>query len=167
MKKKCFKCLKVKDLKQFYAHPRMADGHLNKCKSCAKSDVQKHRSENLERIQDYDRNRPNQDERREVNRRLREIRISTPEGRRQEWARIADWAARNRHKRKAQWTVGNAVKRGLVANGASCERCGATELLHAHHEDYTKPLEINWLCRVCHGKRHKEINHERRLLNGE
>ena len=39
--KKCFKCLEWKPLTEFYAHKKMADGHLGKCKSCTRSDVKK------------------------------------------------------------------------------------------------------------------------------
>lgn len=38
MEKKCFKCGKIKQIGCFYAHNKMPDGHLNKCKTCAKSD---------------------------------------------------------------------------------------------------------------------------------
>lgn len=44
--KVCFKCNADKPLSEYYAHKQMGDGHLNKCKSCTKSDVKK-RSDDL------------------------------------------------------------------------------------------------------------------------
>jgi len=34
-----------------------------------------------------------------------------------------------------------------------CVKCGI-EPAHAHHEDYSKPLEVIWLCPSDHKKRH-------------
>jgi hypothetical protein len=34
--KRCITCLVVKPLNDFYAHPQMKDGYLNKCKDCSK-----------------------------------------------------------------------------------------------------------------------------------
>lgn len=72
-----------------------------------------------------------------------------------------EWVARNNLKRRAHVIVGNALKYGLIKK-APCERCGATDRIDAHHEDYRFPLAITWLCESCHGARHREINAERR-----
>ena len=37
--KKCFKCGIIKELSDYYKHPQMLDGHLNKCKDCTKRDT--------------------------------------------------------------------------------------------------------------------------------
>jgi hypothetical protein len=34
-----------------------------------------------------------------------------------------------------------------------CEVCG-TRKVHAHHDDYGKPLEVIWLCHSHHMARH-------------
>lgn len=41
-----------------------------------------------------------------------------------------------------------------------CERCNA-EKVEKHHPDYSKPLEIVWLCRPCHLALHREERHGR------
>lgn len=50
-----------------------------------------------------------------------------------------------------------AFARGLIAKPSSCSECGKDNLqgveLHAHHSDYDRPLDVEWLCRQCHGGR--------------
>jgi hypothetical protein len=46
--KRCFKCGIEKELSEFYAHPRMGDGHLNKCKQCTKNDVHNNYRKNIQ-----------------------------------------------------------------------------------------------------------------------
>jgi len=37
----CFKCGVEKEITEYYKHPQMSDGHLNKCKSCTVKDSKK------------------------------------------------------------------------------------------------------------------------------
>lgn len=45
-----------------------------------------------------------------------------------------------------------AKKRGRIVAGP-CEVCGATNA-EAHHDDYSKPLDVRWLCREHHREHH-------------
>jgi hypothetical protein len=49
--------------------------------------------------------------------------------------------------------LANAAKtRGEIAVPESCEHCGASgKRLEMHHEDYSKPLDVIFLCKSCHG----------------
>ena len=51
--------------------------------------------------------------------------------------------------------VNRAITRGDLVRG-DCERCGVPEA-QAHHDDYSRPLDIRWLCRTCHGVEHRTV----------
>lgn len=57
----------------------------------------------------------------------------------------------------ARQAVYRAVRKGLLTKPTICEACGQatpSRRLHAHHHDYTKPLEVTWLCTFCHREQH-------------
>ena len=62
-------------------------------------------------------------------------------------------------KHKAHRIVTNRLKYGVSLQRKPCERCN-NEKSEAHHEDYTRPLDVTWLCRSCHARRHREIREE-------
>jgi len=125
--------------------------------------VKEYREKNIEKIQKYDRNRPNGSERRAKNKLRYQSLVSTTEGRELLNKQKRKWASayRNSDKRAAHIIAGNAIRNGRLVR-QPCDQCGSSENIHAHHEDYTKPMEVTWLCRQHHGTRHREINEERR-----
>lgn len=61
----------------------------------------------------------------------------------------------NQNKKRAQVQVMNALRRGDLARLEECEDCGSNKLIEAHHDDYAKPLDVRWLCRLCHRNWHR------------
>ncbi len=55
-------------------------------------------------------------------------------------------------KRKAHSIVSHAVITGKLTRPDNCESCFKECKPEAHHEDYSKPLEVDWLCTECHNK---------------
>jgi len=87
-----------------------------------------------------------------------------PDGRAKREASKRSWRERNREKVRAHSAVARAVKRGDLIKPLDCEGCGPRYegKLEAHHDDYSKPLEVKWLCDPCHKQRHIELRLEAR-----
>lgn len=59
---------------------------------------------------------------------------------------------RDKIKERARQVIRERIYDGRLARGA-CMICGQPNA-DAHHEDYAKPLEIYWLCRLHHSAAH-------------
>jgi hypothetical protein len=59
-------------------------------------------------------------------------------------------------KQKIRQQVHDAVSTGRLIKPNNCEACGKVCNPHGHHRDYSKPLEVVWLCRACHFKEHRK-----------
>lgn len=132
--KRCFKCLCEKPLDEFYKHSAMGDGRLGKCKACTKSDVKQHRQENLVRIRAYDKRRASMPHR---------IAQAKEIGKR--------WRAAHPDRKKAHTLLQAALRRGEVKK-TPCWVCGGSS--EAHHPDYSRPLDVVWLCSPHHKQAH-------------
>lgn len=136
--KKCFKCHETLPLTEFYKHPQMGDGHLGKCKTCTKRDV---KATYRIAMQDPARVAKERSRSREKYRRLYrsgQVRVAPPGSPQQ--------------KKKAAYTASNAIRDGRLIR-EPCEECGAVKV-DAHHDDYTKPLTVRWLCHKHHIQLH-------------
>ena len=139
--KSCFKCEETKPLTEFYKHPQMGDGHLNKCKACAKKDVGIHRRKNLKRIREYDNRRAKLPHR---------IALSKKNTQR----------ARKKSKlyAKCHDAISRAIRSGKLKR-MPCQMCGTKDWVAAHHDDYTKALDVMWLCPQHHKARHAFLDY--------
>ena len=64
------------------------------------------------------------------------------------WRKTHPMSEEQRFRDSARSTANHARKRGKLVP-EPCIACGAREV-QMHHEDYTKPLEVHWLCVECH-----------------
>lgn len=132
--KSCFKCGRVKRIEMFYKHRDTKDGYLGKCKECVKTYTHENYAKRRKQYSDYDKKR-NQNPKRKasVYRACRRAQEERPE----------------RH--KARMAAGYAVRSGKMVK-QSCFYCDDPKT-QMHHDDYSKPLDVRWVCLKCHKER--------------
>jgi hypothetical protein len=58
-------------------------------------------------------------------------------------------------KHEARIKLNNAVRVGKIIKSSHCQHCGEETKTQGHHVDYSKPLDVLWLCPKCHGRQHR------------
>jgi hypothetical protein len=154
----CSVCSKNLPLRDFYRHPLGKHGRQNKCKECHRALVKLNRSKKAEYYLEFDRARAFRPDRVAARKAYAERKKKSPSFRRKMEANRKKWIESNPEKKAAQIKVGNAVRDGRLKKPTTCEACGVEpRRLHGHHEDYSKPLSVQWLCISCHGKLHRRF----------
>ena len=148
--KKCFKCGEVKPIEGFYVHPQMGDGRSGKCKVCTRKDVSANYRANVEHYKEYEKGRANLPHRVKA----REDYAKSERGRIAGNKAKKAYLDRNPLKRTAHIKVGNAIRDKRLLR-QPCEVCGETKV-QAHHDDYSKPLDVRWLCKKHHDEHHRQ-----------
>jgi len=154
--KECFKCHRALPLNEFYKHPQMSDGHLGKCKPCTRKDVRDR--EEVKRATDLDWVLNERKRHREKAEKARESGTATVSN---HILRSLRHAAKYPEKTLARTTLGNAIRDGRIKR-QPCERCG--KRAQGHHDDYSKPLEVRWLCVKHHAEHHVNEN-DKKIAN--
>jgi len=67
---------------------------------------------------------------------------------------ILEWRAEHPERVRAMSKLNAAINTGKVVKPEFCEDCGRQTRLSGHHEDYSLPLKVIWLCASCHKLRH-------------
>jgi len=134
----CTGCKQFLPAEAFYPHKdNRISGITARCKSC-------HTQQNIKTR--------DPDNARRVNREyMRRLRQTNPEK-----VRLREkLAARNRpktEKMKVREVFNHAMVSGKIIKPSNCSQCGKLRKVTAHHDDYSKPLEVRWLCYECHGR---------------
>lgn len=149
--KRCFKCGIEKDLSYFYTHPRMADGHLGKCKECTRRDVAI-RTERLKSDPEWVEGE--MERHRQKQRRYRSEGKVCALSASDRYQKTRNYRERNPEKHAAHSAVNREIRAGRFTP-LPCEVCGSKA--NAHHDDYSKQLEVVWLCPKHHAERHVEL----------
>lgn len=126
-----------------------------------------HRQDVLRRSAQYQKEHPekvNQYCRKSVAKRLR----SNPEFRKRRMEYYKTWYQNHRekmlarmkdnynpHKALTRSAVRSALIDGRLQKPDTCSKCGQGSVkIEGHHRDYDKPLEVEWLCDLCHAEKH-------------
>lgn len=146
--KNCNKCGEDKPVSQFY---KMRNGLQPFCKACEK----------LRYSFDRESIRKSDDGRKKLSE-YRRTRVITEAKRLREVRHSAKYRARYPEKQAAKQEVTKALKSGRLIRPPVCQGCGldpglardGRPLIQAHHEDYSRPLDVSWLCLSCHSAQH-------------
>ena len=135
------KCAKEKPLDEYYVHKGMASGRLSMCKVCKKEASIANRNKNIDQVRAYDRERSRLPHRIKQNSEIsQKFRKDFP------------------LKYKAHTALNNAVRDGRVVKPLVCDCCSKEKRLHGHHHDYSKPLDVTWLCVICHKQLRRDLD---------
>lgn len=139
--KRCTKCEQVKSLDQFYRDPRYANKLKAACKACCtikeRAWHKKHPESNRQATKRW--REHNVEHRRSYQRKY------SKEQREVVLAKERRHAVRHPEKVRAR----SAARHSKQLERQPCAVCGATKV-EAHHEDYSKPLVVVWLCKKHH-----------------
>ncbi len=144
-------------LTEFYRHPQMGDGHLGKCKKCTRKDTADRVA--VKSATDLDWILSERERHRLKAKRQREN-GKMPVAVGADYLRTLRFRASHPEKYAAHAILGRAVRSGKV-KPQPCIKCG--KKAQAHHEDYSKPLDVMWLCPAHHMEQHRK-NREREII---
>jgi hypothetical protein len=136
--KVCSRCGSEKSRSEFHKDSSRADGLSYVCKNCGNEKGRLWYRSNWEKramsLRTWNLN--NRDKRRVSSRKS-----------------VKKWNSNNPEQSKSRRLLRSAIERCDLKR-EPCEVCGEPKS-HGHHDDYSKPLEVRWLCVKHHAEHHR------------
>lgn len=153
-KRTCKKCRTEKPIDEFTRNKNCKYGFEHRCKACAVSNAQSwaegNRSKSRETKRRWSRNNPEKQKASEA--------ASVARNRKKISARNLLYEKDNPEKKRAHRCVSYALKTGKLVKPPVCQACKKQRRIVAHHEDYSKPLVVTWVCHQCHNRIHSRYS---------
>lgn len=150
--KSCRACARVLPLSSFRVEAKGILGRQARCKECHAARDRELYAANLER--NRQRNRAWEDLNREkLREKYRAYAKANPDKIRAKHASRGPEPARLRVRSAVQRAIG----RGELNRPETCEHCGKRGFNYGHHPDYSRPLDVVWLCAPCHRMEHLRL----------
>lgn len=134
--KRCGKCREYLSLDLFTFDKKTKDNLTCWCKECCSRSRKKYyyanRKKVIDRTSEYRKNNP-------------EISIKS----------FHNYKEKHPERIIAHNEIRRVMKAGELVRG-SCEVCGQSNA-EAHHDDYSQPLEVRWLCKTHHKIIHRSV----------
>lgn len=132
--KTCVRCGEVKSLALFHRNKSKRGGLETQCKVCAAARGRVYCAANRDTMRT-------------------KARLRYAENRERYLAYQREYYRLHRDRCLARKQAHRARLAGVLMS-EPCEECGGTENIVGHHDDYSKPLDVRWFCRVCHQRLH-------------
>ena len=165
--KTCTKCLISKPLTNFYARKDKLRAACKVCmnlygkarhikhKTADNERMRKHYADNVEQYQKKHAEYRRSEQGSNVAKLALERFLSTEKGRKSLKLSQEKYKENNLEKLQCHWKVNHAIRTGKLFK-MPCVKCGEV-VAEAHHPDYTKPLNVIWLCRKHHKELHRSV----------
>ena len=147
--KVCKGCKEEKSPSCFYRNKTTRDRLAQYCKLCSSAKCREWREKNKERLREYESKRAKTEKRILLNKSY----ASREDVRARFRVKRNDWKKKNKRKKQAHEMVLYHLGKGTLKR-SPCSVCGSLKV-DAHHCDYSKPLDVMWLCRAHHMQWHR------------
>jgi len=148
--KQCSKCRNKKSINEFNRNRARPDGLNNYCRSCDAIKVDDWSSRNPDKVKERGRRwklaHPGEDSEKQRRFRKRNPGLVTDRSREER--------LKHPDRVRARKALIYAIATGKIKRPKTCEDCGKKCKPHGHHEDYSKPMVVSWLCSGCHQLKH-------------
>lgn len=151
--KYCYCCRICKPVQKFNKNKSKKDGLADECKNCKHIQDKKYYNKNKNRLKQYS----NDYYYAHHDKCLVACKCYSKsiKGKEVHNRGSAKYIKNNPEKYAAHCKVYCALSTGELQKPKKCQVCNIKGYVEAHHEDYSKPLDIIWVCKKCHCIYHK------------